>query len=373
MVFAPLPGPIARILEFGDYGVAFFFVLSGFVLTWSSRPGLPLRTFYWRRFARIYPLHFVTLLLAIPVFYSFFPDPDQWWVKPFSFGILLLSFLLLQGWSRDPAILFSGNPAAWTLTVEFFFYAVHPFVQRVLGRFSMRGALWFAAGVCALALTQRVVIIFDPWGAFAQLPWPLLRVNEFLLGMALAWAFRCGWRPRIRPLIPLALIAAWCAAIAILEHYAVTSTAFLAVAGFTPAVMTILFGLMIIATSSRELDGKAGWMRFKPLVALGEWSFAFYLIHATLIYALMNLVGPREMRWMNLLWIAGLLVVATALAGALHVWVERPVEAHLRAWQQGRMDAKAARAAAVVDTAATVAAPAQPNTTDSTDARPTAP
>ena len=133
---------------------------------------------------------------------------------------------------------------------------------------------------------------------------------------------------------------------------------------------------MIIATSSRELDGKAGWMRFKPLVALGEWSFAFYLIHATLIYALMNLVGPREMRWMNLLWIAGLLVVATALAGALHVWVERPVEAHLRAWQQGRMDAKAARAAAVVDATPAVdvaEAPAQPATIDSTDARPTAP
>ena len=43
MFFAPLPPSIAHVLVFGDYGVAFFFVLSGFVLTWSMRPGLPRR------------------------------------------------------------------------------------------------------------------------------------------------------------------------------------------------------------------------------------------------------------------------------------------------------------------------------------------
>lgn len=70
----PLPGPVAEVAQFGYLGVAFFFVLSGFVLTWSWRPDVDKRTFYWRRFARIYPLNVVTLLLAIPVFYSFAPD-----------------------------------------------------------------------------------------------------------------------------------------------------------------------------------------------------------------------------------------------------------------------------------------------------------
>src|SRR5689334_18293101 len=141
MAFAPVPPPVARVLQFGDYGVAFFFVLSGFVLTWSMRPGVARRTFYWRRFARIYPLHIVTLLLAVPVFYSFTADTSQWWVKPLDLGVLLLSVLLLQGWWRDPAILFSGNPAAWTLTAEAFFYALHPFVSRPLARLGRTGAL----------------------------------------------------------------------------------------------------------------------------------------------------------------------------------------------------------------------------------------
>lgn len=48
---APLPGQ--SLFYVGNYGVSFFFVLSGFVLTWSARPHITVRQFYFRRFARI--------------------------------------------------------------------------------------------------------------------------------------------------------------------------------------------------------------------------------------------------------------------------------------------------------------------------------
>src|SRR5688572_8242322 len=102
------PLPIAGPLAYGWHGVTFFFVLSGFVLTWSARPDVNSRTFWWRRFARIYPSHFVALILAIPVFYALTASADDWWVRSFSIPIFLLSVVLLQGWSRDPMILFSG-------------------------------------------------------------------------------------------------------------------------------------------------------------------------------------------------------------------------------------------------------------------------
>ena len=41
----------------GYVGVALFFVLSGFVLTWSYKPADGAKKFYLRRFARVYPLH----------------------------------------------------------------------------------------------------------------------------------------------------------------------------------------------------------------------------------------------------------------------------------------------------------------------------
>jgi peptidoglycan/LPS O-acetylase OafA/YrhL len=337
MSFAPLPSFVPRVLVFGDYGVAFFFVLSGFVLTWSMRSDLPRRTFYWRRFARIYPLHFVALLLAIPVFYRLTPDPADFWVRPLDVGVLLLSVLLIQGWWRDPTILFSGNPAAWTLTVEAFFYALHPVLGRPLATLGRAGALWGAVATAGFAVVQRIVIHVDPGGWFALLPWPILRVNEFILGMMLAWAFRQGWRPRLHPLAPTAGIIAYFGALLLLERTSVGETsAYAFAANQTPAVMTVLFGLLIVSTSGRELSGGARLMRWRPLVILGEWSFAFYLIHGTIVYTAVTIFGRQPVRWLNLGWFAVVLLLAIAAGGALHVWIERPVESRLRAWEQRR-------------------------------------
>ena len=191
------PLPIAGPLAYGWHGVTFFFVLSGFVLTWSARPDVDSRTFWWRRFARIYPSHFVALILAIPVFYALTASADDWWVRSFSIPILLLSVVLLQGWSRDPVILFSGNPAAWTLSCEAFFYALFPGLNRLLVKLRQRGALLFALGAFTIAVALRVAQMLAPDSFVAHLPWPISRAPEFIIGMGFAWAIRCGWRPRI--------------------------------------------------------------------------------------------------------------------------------------------------------------------------------
>src|SRR5437868_13769353 len=49
----------------GATGVSFFFMLSGFVLCWSARPGDSARRFWRRRAAKIYPNHLVTALVAL--------------------------------------------------------------------------------------------------------------------------------------------------------------------------------------------------------------------------------------------------------------------------------------------------------------------
>lgn len=160
--FAPLPGSIKLVFDQGYLGVTFFFVLSGFVLTWSMRPAVRLSTFYWRRFARIWPAHMVALMLAIPVFYTFSTIPEGSFLKPFDLGILLLSVVLIQGWWANPVILFSGNPAAWTLTVEALFYALHPWISRILLPLSRYGALVLAAAAIAWAFAYRAGVLYWP-------------------------------------------------------------------------------------------------------------------------------------------------------------------------------------------------------------------
>lgn len=330
----PLPGPIGEIARYGNFGVAFFFILSGFVLTWSLRPGVGIGTFYWRRFARIYPLHLVTLLIAIPVFYGFAPDPAQTWVKPFDIAVLVLCLLLLQGWSRDPAVLFAGNPASWTLTAEMFFYAMHPFLTKVLRRLSGRGALLLAAGILIASVAVRVAMILNPAGWLAGLPWPILRLNEFVIGMCLAWAIRLGWRPRVPIWIPVALLVAYLLGLRVADHLPQTEDVYAFLTAFVSETLVFLFALLICAYAVADLNGRSRFGRWSPLVRLGEWSYAFYLIHATLIYIVLAHFG-RQHGLVGLLWIIALLGVSILGAWILHAAVERPVERRLRAWQNG--------------------------------------
>lgn len=333
---APLPEPLSVFAPFGNLGVTFFFVLSGFVLTWSWNPATTLRTFYWRRFARIYPLAMVTLVLAIPVFYSFAPDPEQPWVKPVNIGILVLCVLLLQGWSRSPEIMFAGNPAAWTLTSEMFFYALHPWISRGLRRLAVHGALIAAVIVITVALVVRAYATAEPNSWIAGLPWPILRIYEFLFGMCLAWAFRRGWRPRTPVYVAYLLLILWAVTLLVLPRVDALAPIAAIFSPFALEGSAVVCGLLIVTSAARELRGTKGWSGTRPVVALGEWSYAFYLIHATILYTALALFGHQHGGWTSVAWLVGTLALSIVAAAALHLWVERPMEKRMRAWDDRR-------------------------------------
>lgn len=336
LVFAPLPGVITQIFAQGYLGVTFFFVLSGFVLTWSARPDTSTSTFYWRRFARIYPSHFVALLLAIPVFYTLAPVPEGSWLKPFDPAILSLSFVLLQGWWLAPNILFSGNPAAWTLTCEAFFYALHPWASRFLLPLAKWGALAVGVVTLAVAFGYRGIAIAMPEMWFSHLPTPIVRVSEFIIGMALAWALRSGLRLGIHPAFGIAAIGAVVAVIALGPTHFVGIPVLEMLPAFGNELFTGACALLILAIAERSLHGRRSIFETRTQVRLGEWSFAFYLVHATFIYIALRIFGFQPPSWRNLFWFAVLFVVDLTVAWALHSYVERPLERRMRRWKDSR-------------------------------------
>lgn len=69
-----LPGLFGFAIPHADLAVDFFFLLSGWVMAYSYEEriaqGLPARTFFINRMARLYPLYIASLMLALLVFVS---------------------------------------------------------------------------------------------------------------------------------------------------------------------------------------------------------------------------------------------------------------------------------------------------------------
>ncbi|MEL0626267.1 acyltransferase [Salinibacterium amurskyense] len=337
-----LPGQV--FLRLGDFGVSFFFALSGFVLTYAARRGTSKATFYWRRFARIWPVHVVALIIAIPVFYSAAPDPEQWWVKPFGWGLIILSVFLLQGWSRDPEVLFAGNPPAWSLTSEAFFYALHPFFNPIVRELNKRRTIIAGAALLAVTFGIQLGQLLLPPEVLGSVPLPILRLNEFVLGMLLARAIQLGFRLRFSNVLLFSGTAVFLLAVGALDIASSSSELAEALGTFAPAAMTTIFIVIIATVVSNELAGKKSHLSSRALIALGDMSFAFYLVHSTLIYAVRNTLGHQGELSLTTLWVVPTMLVGSiALSAVLHYGVERPVERRLREFGNRRQAAKDAR------------------------------
>lgn len=328
-VFGPVP-VIGRYTDFGASGVSFFFVLSGFVLAWSARPDDTAGWFYWRRFARVWPLHFVAIGLALLVFAVLLGQHVAWWW-------IALTAVLLQAWVPSREVYFAPNSVSWSLSCEAFFYALFPCMFRLLRRLSLRQLSTLGCAVSASMLLAAVVVRA---GLNADPEWPLYifpgyRFGEFLIGVLAALAVRAGWRPRPR--------LGWCAvsvvAWVVLRYdvLPVLPGPLTNLVGLQYVVVLLLFAAVIVSATVAELHDGVAFLRHSWTVRLGVWSFALYLTHQPLLFLIARAIGRHE----GSPWSVGILVPATAVcvavAGAAHAWIEQPIERRLRSvWVLGR-------------------------------------
>ena len=312
--------------RYGFTGVGFFFILSGFVLTWSIRPHDSAKDFWVRRFARVYPSHLVMLVVALlaPVA----PGAITW------LGAVA-GVLLVQAWFVDWDIVFGLNSPSWTLSCEAFFYLCAPLVIRRLARTSPTRAV-VAAGAWVVATSAAAVglgLSSDGTDVYAFHN-PLVRSGEFVLGVLLAVLVEKGWRPRV-PLVPSILLLL------------VVAGAFSVASGVLPqsVVGTLLdpfFALVILAAALADIAGRGGVLRHRMLVYLGQVSFGFYLVHELVIVNLAPHL-PSGTPAENLVSLTAVGAAALVAAMALHHLVELPCQGAVRRrWARRRTRSGAA-------------------------------
>lgn len=174
-----------------DVGVSFFFVLSGFILTYVYRdmaPGGSARVrFYRARVARIWPLHLTCLLLTILLIRI---------PEPFDPAVLLANLLLLQAWIPFDRFFFSYNYVAWSISTELFFYLLLPLLVVHARRWIGTGILLalIAVAVLAVGSDQAELGRWETTGNQLSATGllytnPLARLAEFLIGVAAGLIF----------------------------------------------------------------------------------------------------------------------------------------------------------------------------------------
>lgn len=320
----------------GFSGVQFFYVLSGFVISYSFTDG-DFRTFLFHRAARIFPIHWLTLVVATLLYGAFFVEPPQAVLSHF-----VANVLLVQSFIADPAYYFSLNGVSWSISDEMFFYVAFCGLALMPTRAAM--ALWGAILVVILfnIMAASKGTVDRTWLLYVN---PFFRLLDFLTGVLLFRAFKAfrlniyrgpGTALEISSLVVLALfvIVAVSSGVPLVWRWDLY---------YVPPMALVLF------VFAHQAGAISEFLQKRWLVLLGDASFALYMTHQILIGMVFHYVNPQSFTSsLEILGaIGGLLAVGVTISVALHLGFEKPVNRALRRWWAERGKTKTAAAHAM--------------------------
>jgi len=306
-------------LHTGYIGVSFFFVLSGFVLTWSARPGQSTVAFWRRRMTKIFPNHLVVFLGSLILFAgATITSVSQW----------LPNLLLVHTFFPQADINLSMNPPSWSLGSELLFYVLFPLLIVPIRRIR-EGALWgwtavMVAGTVVVQLISTYLVPDTPKSAITPISdkqfwfgylFPPGRLFEFVLGVLLARLVLAGRWPR--------WMGTGKSLVLCVLGYA---AGFVVPFQYTFVTVTIVpIGALIASVAKSDVAGHHTWLRSRPMVWLGEISFGFYLVQGVTIFYLRSLLnGATYPVPASILLIIGFFTASLLGGWLLYRFVEMP-------------------------------------------------
>ncbi len=272
----------AHVFGFGGARVPFFFVLSGFVLTFVYERdfGQPHKalSFLWRRFVRLYPTYWIILLLVMspallfPVLRDAIPSNPE---------AVLNMFLLLPDFQGSGSA--TGAPVivvAWTLHYEVVFCLVL--------------AAWIASRPLGLALCVALAAnVLGCWSA------DCVGYRHFLAGGSMGY-FACGaasaWLVKRLPAMRHAMGIAW-ATLAAYLFIAVTAdggSEFEWLPDKNLFFVVLACVVLICLVNAQAAQGPRRSSAFVKL--LSDSSYAMYLLHFPMVSLICKLVIHTGLR-----------------------------------------------------------------------------
>ncbi len=272
--------PFSAILRSAPTAVSYLYVLSGFVMALVYfKPGEKLDiSSYWRaRFVRIYPLYIISFILTCLYYYD-----GLFRIKPQKF---LANIFVVQAWI--PAYAQSFNYSSWSMTVEFFFYALFPFILLWAAGRSNRTLIWFSVALWGISQAVHYVLWMRYFPEFRDFVvyFPLFHLSSFVMGVVGGiWYLRegrgVGYNPKSILLILLTSLF-------LIGGYTVLSSdIYPALPHNLQPMSGLLAPLMALFIVALALDDSrlSAAFRHPVLVNLGETAYAIYILHVPMYW-----------------------------------------------------------------------------------------
>lgn len=254
------------LFKYAYVGVSYFFILSGFVMiiAYGNKKHIEFLDYIKKRFARIYPVYFLAILILLCYFLFFHIN--------FDYKSLILNITLLQSWI--PGFALSFNLPGWSLAVEMFFYITFPFLFNYFYKKHSINKLIVPIFILFIG-TQIVFHIVLSSSFYIGYPskshdflfyFPLMHFSQFLIGNVAGLIFVKGVKVRNydAPIIVLILLLFLLLKIDIGINFHNGMLAFV----FVPLIFLISANNGILSKISKK----------KSLVFLGEISYGIYIL-----------------------------------------------------------------------------------------------
>jgi peptidoglycan/LPS O-acetylase OafA/YrhL len=313
--------PVLRsLVSVAVYAIGFFFVLSGFVMTivyfHPDRP-FSFRDFWVARISRIFPVYLFSFALT-SIHYADVLSKLKW-------SEYLSSVFLLQAWVPEYAL--TMNFPAWTLAVEMFFYLIFPMVIFLARRAPASRLIWVSLIIWVSIQALRQMIIHGPFDVHVNFIayFPLFHIDSFLLGMAAGmWYLKVGRTLELNQRM-VSVVMFSCLAVFLAMHFLGATQFFGSFHGFFSPLFAV-----IILTLTFDQSFVARILNWKPLVVLGESSYALYIVHVPLLWLFGGALGALGVKSSYLLSFGVYLPLALFISILVFRLIEWPAQDWLR-------------------------------------------